>query len=103
MPTGWSAVRVRTRRPAVRATGDRNLEVTRFRRGDRTLLFVVKNPVLRADGSRKIERGEADIRLEFDAPVRDLVDERTRRKHGDGRLFRFELDRTEAVFVSYRR
>ena len=89
-------------RPRVRVGGDRNLEITRLEKDGRTFLFVVKNPVLRADGTRKIERGEARVTVEFEDAVEDLVDERTGARHGDGRLFRFPFDRTEAIFLSYR-
>ncbi|MHC4549313.1 MAG: beta-galactosidase trimerization domain-containing protein [Planctomycetota bacterium] len=88
--------------PWVRVTGDRHLETTCWTRGERTYLFVVQNPILRTDGKVKLERGTAKLELRFRRPVRDVVDERTGKKLGDGEHFRVAFHRIEAVLLSLR-
>jgi hypothetical protein len=61
----------------VTVSGDDRLEVTSWTKGGRTLLFVIQNPVLRLDGSHRVQQGEAKVELRFVKPVRDVVDERT--------------------------
>ena len=98
-------------KPAVSATGDPNLEVLRWKRKDRSLLFVVQNPVLTRgsagaiDGSKRaydVKRGETTVTLRFGKAVRELRDERTGKAHGSGTKFTLPFVRDEAVFVSYR-
>ena len=84
----------------VRVTGDPHLEVTYWTKGDRTLLFVVQNPVLRADGTRRVEHGKVELEIRFRQPVKDVVNERTGKKLGAGDVFRVEYDRAEAVLLS---
>jgi hypothetical protein len=81
-------------------TGDDRLEVTSWTKGGRTLLFVVQNPVLRVDGSHRVQRGETKLDLRFQKTVRDVVDERTGKRLGDGDRFRVVFKRTEAVLLS---
>jgi len=81
-------------------TGDDRLEVTSWKKDGRTLLFVVQNPVLRLDGSHRVQHGETKLDLRFEKPVREVVDERTGEKLGDGDRFRVVFKRTEAVFLS---
>ena len=87
--------------PAVRVTGDEHVEVIRWKKGKRTLLFVVQNPVLRADGSRAVLGGKTRLKLHFRFPVKDVVNERTGERLGDGEFFRVPFARAEAVFLSY--
>ncbi|MHC4162989.1 MAG: hypothetical protein ACYSUM_12740, partial [Planctomycetota bacterium] len=61
------------------------------------------NPVLRLDGSHRVQRGETKLDLRFRQPVREVVDERTGAKLGDGDRFRVVFRRTEAVFLSLAR
>jgi len=86
--------------PWVTVTRDDHLEVTSWTKGGRTLLFVVQNPILRLDGSHRVQQGETRLELRFQKPVRDVVDERTGEKLGDGACFRIVFKRTEAVFLS---
>jgi hypothetical protein len=86
--------------PWVTVTGDDRLEVTSWTKGGRTLLFVLQNPVLRLDGSHRVQHGETKLELRFREPVRKVVDERTGEKLGDGDRFRVVFKRAEAVFLS---
>ena len=88
-------------RPRVIVTGETHVEITRFRRGGRDLLFAIQNPVLRADGSRAVMGGVAHVVVRFRRPVKDVVNERTGEKLGDGRVFRVDYARAEALFLSY--
>lgn len=82
-------------------TDGRNLEITRWRAGDRILLFVVQNPPLRPDGTRALSGVRRRIELRFAHPVRDLVDERAFQSLGDGDRFLFDFPPAEALFLSY--
>jgi hypothetical protein len=72
-------------RPWVRAQG---AEVTYWRRDDRILLFVLRP-------------GRTEIELRFSAPVREVVDERTGAKLGEGDRFRLTFE--DAAFLSLTR
>ncbi|MHC4956805.1 MAG: beta-galactosidase trimerization domain-containing protein [Planctomycetota bacterium] len=98
-------------KPAVTATGDSHLELLRWQRKDRKLLFVVQSPVLTRgaagaiDGSKKsydVRRGETKIVLRFKRMARELRDERTGKGYGSGTRFTLPFVRDQAVFVSYR-
>lgn len=89
------------RRPAVAVSGDAHLEVCRWRRGDRMLLFVVQNPVLTPDNRRLVRAGRVQLEIDFGKQVRDVVDERTGRRLGDRTRVAIGFDRREAVFLSY--
>ena len=88
-------------RPHVVVSGERYIEVTRFRKGERELLFAIQNPILRADGSRVVMAGAAHVTVWFRSPVKDVVNERTGEKLGSGKLFRVDFARAEALFLSY--
>jgi hypothetical protein len=72
-------------KPWVRAPGK---EVTYWRKGDRILLFV-------------LSPGRSQVELQFSKPVREVVDERSRKKLGDGDRFTIEVD--DAAFLSLTR
>jgi len=81
----------------------RNVEVTYFAKGERTYLFVVANPPLQRDGTRRPSRAPIRFDLRFAAAVRDVVDERTGAKLGDGDRFPVEFDPKGALLLSLRR
>jgi len=87
--------------PAVTATGDHNLEVTRWRKGDRIYVFVVQNPSVDTKGDPVVEQGRAKVELRFRDPVAGLKDERTGKALGDGDRFALDFDRCEALLLSY--
>ena len=89
------------RDPAVRVTGDDNLEVCRWRYGDRTLLFVVQNATVHPEG-RTVRGGTVRITIRFPGGVTDLVNERTGQRLGDKQSLEIDFPRREAVFLSYR-
>ena len=83
-----------------------NCEVTYWTKDGRTLVFVVQNvPVggssFGGGGAEGLAAGEIPIDVQFAQPVRDAVDERTGKRLGDGRKFRFQFNRAEAVFMSF--
>ena len=82
-------------------------EVTYWRKGDRTLVFIVQNVPMTGGmfgggGAKGIATGRRRISVQFAAPVEDVIDERTGRQLGDGRRFSLEWNPTEAVFLSFR-
>jgi hypothetical protein len=101
-------------RPRVRLSLDGRpaaaTEALFWRNGDRITLCVVRNPDRRAviDGFGETEGGgpgEAPmrLRLDFAAPVRGLVDERTGRELGDGASFEDAFTPWEANVYSFAR
>ncbi len=76
------------------------VEITRFRKGDRLLLFVIANPAMRIDGTRQVLPGSERIVLRFAAPATAVRNERTGEELGDGSEFAFDFDRTAAVLLS---
>jgi len=88
-------------KPLVTVEGDRLVEVTMWTKDDRTLLFVVQNPVLHLDGKRSVQRGKVPIELRFAREVEDLRNERTGEALGKGDRFEVDFVRTEAVFCSF--
>jgi hypothetical protein len=84
-----------------------NCEATYWSKGGRTLVFVLQKA---ATSGNSAGGGGADglidrtlpIDVEFPAAVRDVVDERSGKKLGDGKRFSFEFKTAEAVFFSYR-
>jgi hypothetical protein len=82
------------------------LEVTAWSKKKRTLVFVLQNvPVASSPtgggGAVGLAAGPLPIEVRLAGPVRDAVDERTGKRLGDGRGFRFVLDQAEAVFFSF--
>ncbi len=75
-------------------------EITRFRKGDRLLLFVVANPAQRIDGARRVLPGSERVVLRFARPATGVRNERTGEDLGDGGEFGLVFDRTAAVLVS---
>jgi hypothetical protein len=83
-----------------------NIEVTYWRQGDRTLVFVIQNEMvtgsaLGGDGSEGVVDQKTPIQLGFAGTVHDVVDERTGRKLGDGKRFAFDFNKAEAVMLSF--
>jgi len=83
-------------------------EATCWRKGDRVYLFVVQNARVTGNsfgggGTAGLESRVVPITVEFPAPVKDVIDERTGRRLGDGRTFRFDFNTVEAVFFSHLR
>ena len=83
-----------------------NCEVTCWSKGGRTLLFVLQNAAITGSatgggGAEGLISQKTRITVEFPAPVKDLVDERTGRKLGDGKSFPFDFNAVEAVFLSF--
>lgn len=83
-----------------------NIEVTYWTKGDRMLVFVLANAEVSgsATGGGGVE-GLAERRetltVEFPAEVRDVVDERSGRRLGEGKQFRFDFNSATAVFFSF--
>lgn len=100
-------------RPWVGVTGKdgqrpRNLEITYWSKGDRTLVFVLQNAVvtgsvLGGGGVEGLIDQKARLDIWFREGVKDMVDERTGKKLGDGRHFSFDFNSVEAAFFSFRR
>lgn len=97
-------------RPWVKVTsaGQRvpNIEVTYWTKNGRTLVFVVqKTPVGGGSGGGGWATGltarEIPIVVEFSGPVRDVVDERSGLRLGDGRRFAVTFRTAEAVMLSF--
>ncbi len=86
------------RRPA-------NCEVTYWSKGDRRLVFVVQNVPIGGGsagggGAEGLVARTIPVEVEFARAVRDVIDERTGTKLGDGRKFRFQFNTAEAVLLS---
>jgi hypothetical protein len=95
----WVQVTSAGQRPAL-------CETTYWTRNGRTLVFVLHKA---ATSGNSAGGGGADglvertfpIEVELPAVIRDVVDERTGRKLGDGKKFSFKFKTTEAVFFSF--
>ena len=81
-------------------SGEADLEATRFRKGDRTLLFLLRNPTISGKGVIGPGTGQAKVDIFFRTAVKDLINERTGERLGDGRRFSLEFERSEALFLS---
>ena len=95
----WVTVTSGGKRPA-------NIEATYLSRNGRTWVFVVQNAQVTSTslGDTKTEglsAGRIPIEVSFPATVRDVVDERTGKKLGEGASFPFELKLAEAVLLSF--
>jgi hypothetical protein len=82
------------------------LATTAWAKDGRTLVFVLQDVSIRgsATGNRGAEglvERRIPIEVRFAAPVAGAVDERTGRKLPDGSRFTFDLDTTQAVFLSF--
>jgi len=87
--------------PGISVTGDQNLEVCRWRKDGRTLLFVVQNAAVHP-GGRTVRGGTARITIRFPGGATDIVNERTGQRLGDKQSLEIDFPRREAVFLSYR-
>jgi hypothetical protein len=81
-------------------------EVTYWHNGDRVYMFVLQNARMTGnslgnEGAAGLESRVIPITVELAAPVKDALDERTGRRLGDGRTFRFDFNMVEAVFFSF--
>src|SRR5436190_9237642 len=95
----WVRISVDGQRPA-------NTEATYFTKQGRTIVFVVQNAAVTSTslGETKtsgLGSGKLSIEVAFPAAVRDVVDERSARKLGDGSTFRFEFNAAEAAMLSF--
>jgi hypothetical protein len=84
----------------------RNCEVTYWTRGGRTYLFVVQKTPTGGDPSggnwaSQLLDEEIPIAIEFATPARGVIDERTGKTLGDGRVFKLPFKTLEAVLLSY--
>jgi hypothetical protein len=82
-------------------------EVTYWQQGDRRLLFVVQKEATGGDPAggnwaTGLTDKDIDIVLEFAELVRDVVDERSGTRLGDGRTFQLRFRTSQAVMLSYR-
>lgn len=73
---------------------------------DRTLCFVVQNAAvsgseLGGGGVEGLLARKQRIMVDFDESVRDVVNERTDERLGNGRSFQFDFNGVEAVFFSF--
>ncbi len=97
-------------RPWVSVTSDgkrpQNAEVTYWSSGARTYVFVVQNIPLGGSeaGGPMTEgpaAGEMPLDIEFAAPVKNVINERTGAALGDGAKFTLPFNTVEAVFLSF--
>ncbi|NQT36449.1 MAG: beta-galactosidase trimerization domain-containing protein [Planctomycetes bacterium] len=84
----------------------RNLEITYWNKGDRTLVFVVQNAVvtgsaLGGGGAEGLISREAKVNVQFTATVKNMVNERTGELLGDGKRFAFDFNSIEAILLSF--
>jgi hypothetical protein len=98
----WIVARPLVPEPAVR------LETTVWRKGGRTLVFVLQDASISGGptgrGPSGLVEGRIPVEVRLAAPVTGAVDERTGRtgrRLPDGDRFTFELRTTEAVFFSF--
>ncbi len=85
----------------------RDSEVTRWKKRGKTYLFVIQNAhvtgsALGGGGAEGLRKGTEQITISFREPVKDLRNERTGEKLGDGKQFKVEFNRLEATFLSHR-
>lgn len=81
-------------------------EITYWKKGDRTILFVCMNPEVRGTSlgggnAAGLKTDTVDITLRFDTPIRGVRDERADKDLPDGREFSFEWTMNEAVVLSF--
>jgi len=93
--------------PRVKIEGEKSFgsEVTYWRKGDRTILFVCLNPEIAVNslggGNAVGLRAETiPVTLKFTKPVHDLRDERSGKDLGAGSAFQFDWKTNEALVVS---
>ena len=83
------------------------LEITYWSKKGRTFLFVVQNAevtgtALGGGGAKGLIEKKVSLTVKFEKPVRDLVNERTGRKLGDGKSFSFDFNPVEALLLSFK-
>lgn len=93
--------------PRVRLEGEQTFgsEITYFRKGGRTIVFVCLNPEIAASSTGGgnavgLRTQTIPVALAFDSDVKDVRDERAGKDLGSGRRFRFEWKTNEAIVVS---
>ncbi len=84
----------------------RNLEITYWKKDDRTLLFVLQNAVVTGNelgggGADGLAEKKTRIKLWFRKEMSDVIDERTGRSLGNGRHFALDFNSVEALFLSF--
>ena len=84
-----------------------NSEVTCWRKGDTLYFFVLQNAAvsgsaLGGGGVEGLAAAKFPITVSFASPMRDVTDERTGKKLGDGQKFSFDYNAVEAVMLSAR-
>ncbi len=82
-------------------------EITYWKKDGGILLFVCFNPEINAaptggGHAARLKNGVLPIRLKFSRPMKDVRDERTGRKLGDGSTFELDWKMNEAVVLSVR-
>jgi hypothetical protein len=81
-------------------------EITYWKKGDRTILFVINNAERRANmlgggNAVGLKTDEVKINLVFDNEVRNVRDERAGKDLGSGKSFNFDWKMNEAVVLSF--
>jgi PAS domain-containing protein len=84
----------------------RNVEVTYWSKGGRTIVFVVQNVPLVGDDDggghgRGFVKEKMRIDIEFSGPVKGAIDERTGKELGDGQKFTVDYNSAEAALLSF--
>jgi len=97
--------------PWVTAMGEggrrpRNLEITYWSKGDRTLVFVLQNAIVTGSavgggGVEGLIDQKTKINIVFREDVHDVADERAGKSLGNGRRFTFDFNCVKAVFLSF--
>lgn len=82
-------------------------EITYWKKGGRTLLFVCSNPELAVSNegggnSVGLKHDDLDITLKFAKAPSDIVDERSGKKLGDGDTVKIHWKMNEAAVLSFK-
>ena len=83
-----------------------NSEATYLEKNGRTFVFIVQNAAVNSTSlgdtvTHGLGGGVIPVDIEFGAPVKDVVDERTGHKLGDGTKFKAQFPLDEAVLLSF--
>jgi hypothetical protein len=81
-------------------------EMTYWKQGGRTVLFLISNVDVAGNeygggNSVGLKSDALPVELEFAKPARNVIDERSGKKLGDGTAFKMEWKRNEAVVMSF--
>ncbi len=81
-------------------------EITCWTQGDRTIVFLFSNPEitvteLGGGNAAGLKTGKVAVTLAFAGDLKDVKDERSGKKLGDGKAFKVDWTRNEAVVLSF--